>query len=290
MRKHCSVIVALGLSILPLAARAAAPPVAQEKAQVIAQSNGFVSGQIKQVSGGTLNLTPYNGSTTLTQLYLPANTPVYQGNGKITAAGLVPGVDARVHYKDGSSGQPPQVVAVEVLNKQDAQAARQQAVSAPPQMVAQAPQPTAVSPQGAAQSMTPQQVTPPPTGQLAPGQLAPQPTAQATPQTQQQKTDLLARASGSQPGKLDKVSANYIMLKPYQHAAGEATIRFDPSVPVYEGQGQVSWQALHPGTDIRVYYQAQGTHEQPKALAVEILNSTDAQQLQKSERDIPRGK
>jgi len=289
-RKLIGISGGLALSLVslsvPASSQAANNAVAQKKASDIAQANGFQAGQVKSVSGGTLTLTPYNGASNMTQFYLPSNTPVYQGTGAITTAGLMPGVDVRVHYKNATGGQNPQIAAIEVLNKEEANAARAQANAAPPQMTAQNQPPIAPAP---APTPAPAPVPPPVQAQPQPQAQWPSgnaPTAQVSPQ---QKQSIISRASGSQPGKIDKVAAGYLMLKPYQRAAGEATLRFDPNTPVYQGNGAVSWQALQSGTDVRVYYKESGKHEKPKVVAVEILNARQARQTERSERDIPRG-
>jgi hypothetical protein len=272
MRRRYWVAYALGIGLsgAPLVASAAsqADQVAQQKSQAFAQASGTQAGTIDNRDGGTLNITPYNTSSDVKAFELPAGTPVFQGNGKITDAGLLKGVPVRIHYKNAAAaGQKPQVAAVEVLGTQEANAAKQQAQSAPPLMMAQVG-PTPSSPTGNIWA----------------------PTKKMDQSGQQQKADILASASGSQPGKITKVDSGKLYLDPYQKAAGEAELQFDPNAPVFQGNGRVASNALMPGSDVRVYYRNEPNNQRPKVIAVEILDKDQAKQLEKSERDVPRGK
>jgi hypothetical protein len=118
------------------------------------------------------------------------------------------------------------------------------------------------------------------------GQVSPSQKLDQAGQTQ--KKDILASASGSQPGKITKVEGGKLFLDPYQKAAGEAELRFDQNAPVYQGEGKVGSASLAPGTDVRVYYKAEPNQKRPKVVAVEILNPDQAKQLEKAERNVPR--
>jgi hypothetical protein len=102
--------------------------------------------------------------------------------------------------------------------------------------------------------------------------------------------EYLQRADGSQPGKVREVAGGFLVLDPYQRAAGDARLQLSPSVPVFQGEGRLGTQALRPGTDVRVFYK-QGTREQPsQVVAVEILDPQNAQEIRREIEEAPKGR
>lgn len=96
----------------------------------------------------------------------------------------------------------------------------------------------------------------------------------------------LRQASGSQVGRVKKLTGREFVLAPYRRAAGDSTLRMDPNAPVFQANQPLSTGVLQPGTDVRVFYE---THAEgpPSVVAIELLDARQAARLERSERDLP---
>jgi hypothetical protein len=254
-----STLLATALAGVPSFAADKPQPTAAEKQTVFAQAPNTVAGTITTApKDGTVTFTPYGQQAPVTMKVDPS-IPVFQGDGKISTQGLQPGVNARLHYRPAAD--LPQVAAVEVLSPQEAATVRQQ-----PQPIVMAT-PTA---------------QPSPTGQPA------QPAQPGATAMSEKDRDALNRsASGSQAGKVKEVGGGTLVLDPYQVAAGDSHLRLDPLAPVFQGAAKTTTSVLRPGADVRVFYKEEGS-QPPKVVGVELLDPTQAQQLEQSERNVPK--
>jgi hypothetical protein len=250
-----STLLATALAGVPAFAADKPQSTAAEKQTVFAQAPNTVAGTIATApKDGTVTFTPYGQQAPVTMKVDPS-TPVFQGDGKISTQGLQPGVNARLHYRPAAD--LPQVAAVEVLSPQEVATVRQQ------------PQPIVMAS---------------PTAQ--PGQPG-QPGA--TAMSEKDRDALNRSASGSQAGKVKEVGGGTLVLDPYQVAAGDSHLRLDPLAPVFQGATKTTTSVLRPGADVRVFYKEEGS-QPPKVVGVELLDPTQARQLEQSERDVPKDK
>lgn len=250
--------------LIPLALVMTAPIVGTRPARAEAVSESAQQlGTVKGFSNGTLTIAPYNERSDLKEFKVDPSTPIQQGTGRITTAGLQSGTEVRIDYTL-TPGQPAKATVVQVLGPEQVAAQKAQAKSAAPRM---------------AQGTAPQQV-------LRPMPAAPAPTAALEPG---RKEALMKDASGSQPGRIISAESGKLVLDPYQRAAGDATLQLTPDAVVFQANNKADTTALRPGTDVRVYYKSEGAAK-PKVIAVELLDKNEAQKLEKAERDVPRGK
>lgn len=109
---------------------------------------------------------------------------------------------------------------------------------------------------------------------------------QASGDTAKQKRETIAKADSFQNGRVTEASGDQLVLDPYQKQAGKARLRLPGDVPVYSGDEKVSRDKLKPGTDVRVFYDVEGSQE-PKVVAVELLDEREASELRNAERNVP---
>lgn len=211
------------------------------KEETLARADAAMAGVVRESEGERLLVAPYAEDRGEMTFQLDPSVPVYQGGSTITTRALRSGVDARVHYDQGTLGQPPRVVAVEVLTPEEARAERER------------PQSPAPAAQGAA------------------------------PENREQ---VIAQAEGAQPGVVQEVEGNTLILDPYQRAAGEARLEMSRDVPVYQADSVISTRALMPGVDVRVFYRT-GGEGQREVVAVEILDPEEAATVRRSVEDLP---
>jgi hypothetical protein len=108
--------------------------------------------------------------------------------------------------------------------------------------------------------------------------------ASATPGTipdsiARQKDAIMSQADGAQPGRVRDFSGNTLTLDSQSTTAGGGgtmTMRLDNNIPVFQGAQRVSTDALVPGADVRVFYKNPANGSYPKALAVEVLGSSNS--------------
>jgi hypothetical protein len=100
----------------------------REKAEK--KASGNQAGTIVQAQGGTLVLDPYQKAAGEATLSLESNTPVFKGDTQIAVTELKPGADVRVFFKE-QGGKAPKVVAVEVLEAQEAKKIREAEADVP---------------------------------------------------------------------------------------------------------------------------------------------------------------
>ncbi len=250
-----AVLAALVLAGTADAATSAATRAA-EKQRLFHEAPYTLAGTVAaKPANGQLLVTPYGAKATAALQLGPA-APVYQGQATITDAGLLPGVNVRLHYRP-RAGLAPQALAVEVLTPAQAQLERQR----PQQLVAAAGTP--------------------------PG--APVALGQTKPVTPQAKKATEAEASGSQAGRVIRVASGYVYLNPYQQAAGNARLTIASSTPVYSGNQQLATTALQPGQDVRVFYREHG-RQPPSVIAIELLDKPTARRLELQEKNLPNPK
>jgi hypothetical protein len=85
-----------------------------------------------------------------------------------------------------------------------------------------------------------------------------------------------------QAGKVRRLSANAIVLQPYDRDAADTVLRVDGDFDVYVGAERVGREALRPGEDVRVYFDERtGT---PRVLGVEILKDEEARRVREARR------
>lgn len=103
----------------------------QEMQRIVSQADGSQPGRVEEMSDGMLRLDPYQEAAGVAQLRIDENTPVFQGGGKVTTRALQPGVDVRVFFDRSEAGERPRVIAVEVLEGQNARDIEQSIQNAP---------------------------------------------------------------------------------------------------------------------------------------------------------------
>jgi hypothetical protein len=86
--------------------------------------------------------------------------------------------------------------------------------------------------------------------------------------------------SPSQPGRILSVGPGYLLLDPYEPAAGDARLTFGWHVPVvWEGGYPASAAALRPGADVTVYYRER-PGQAPYVVRVELLTPERARDVE----------
>lgn len=101
-----------------------------------------------------------------------------------------------------------------------------------------------------------------------------------------QKREAIAKADGFQNGRVSEKSGERLVLDPYQEQAGEARLRLPEDAPVFRGDEKVSRDELKSGADVRVFFDEEGS-QQPKVVAVELLDEREARELRDAERNVP---
>jgi hypothetical protein len=260
--------------IVPLGLALTAPVVALAQAgtQAIVES-ASQPGEVKSFSNGVLTIAPYNAQSNVKEFKVESTTPILQGKGHITTLGLAAGTNVRIDYTV-QPGQQAKATTVQVLPPDQVAAVKAAAQAAPPRM---------------AQANIPPPTVNVPAPVLRPTPMTPAPVATNTLDPPQ-KDALIKTASGSQPGKVISSDGQTLVIDPYQQAAGNATLHLTPGTVIFQANSKVDTNALRPGTDVRVFYKKESGQKGPNVVAVELLNADDAQKLERSERNVPRGK
>lgn len=122
----------LGLAPLAMAHPRAVPvtvvpvrptPVYDSKAAILSQADGQQAGTLRWMDRGQLVMDPYEVAAGDAHLRLRWDTPVFAGSLRVSLDSLRPGADIRVAYDRRGHGRP-EVVAVELLNPDEARVAR----------------------------------------------------------------------------------------------------------------------------------------------------------------------
>ena len=244
LRRVLLSLIALNVTLTPLARSQPRPSTVagglvdqqklleREKERYFAQASGQQAGTIQRFSVGRIVLEPYNPASDLNGFLVPQNTPVYQGNEKVTLEALVPGASVRIHFRfSPSADQPARAIAVEVLSVSQSRAAKMQAIQSPP-----------VLNQGR-------------------GQIPPVPPPE--------KAEIIADASGSLEGRLARLDGGSVSVVPPGQQPRK--LKLDPFVSVFEGQFRVGTDLLAPGRDVRVYFKKDSPKAAPVVIAVDLL-------------------
>jgi len=102
------------------------------------------------------------------------------------------------------------------------------------------------------------------------------------------RQERIARAAGSQPGRVTDVRDGYVWVRPYRVGAADARLRMDPDTPVFTVDSSRSSAALGPGEDVRVFFAApRSDGDPPAAIAIDLLSPEESARLRREEQSPP---
>lgn len=99
-----------------------------------------------------------------------------------------------------------------------------------------------------------------------------------------QQDRLRSEADAVQAGVIDEVNDDEIVLKPYGGRADELDLAMKGDVFVYQGDKPLNRSALHPGMDVRVYYDHTDEGD-GRVLGIKLLTAEEAQRARQGETE-----